>query len=200
MTGYETFELYQSLKLHFSQKSYNFFKYNGKTNVSVNSFENRKDKYYFYKLSRKYTNREDMIDFLVANFLESETVWAGDLLTDESDMVYKKRQKVIQSLSYQFNEDCLKVFDGIDNPNDVIKVKDGDYPKLLTMTLQRTIQFETLCILNMILNFLPVWDKNITDTIRYPNISKKVTKYTAFLPSDVVKYKLILKKILNLKD
>ena len=49
MTGYETFSLYQALKLHFTQESYDFFKYNGKTNVSVTTFENRKDKYHFYK-------------------------------------------------------------------------------------------------------------------------------------------------------
>ena len=55
MTGYEAFGLYESLKLHFSKDSYDFFKYNGKTNISVTSFENRKDKYHFYKLSRKYT-------------------------------------------------------------------------------------------------------------------------------------------------
>ena len=54
MTGYEAFSLYNSLKLHFSQQTYDYFKYNGKSNISVNSFENRKDKYHFYKLSRKY--------------------------------------------------------------------------------------------------------------------------------------------------
>ena len=63
MTGFETFGLYESLKLHFSKDSYDFFKYNGKTNHSVQTFENRKDKYFFYKLSRKYTNKEDLVDF-----------------------------------------------------------------------------------------------------------------------------------------
>ena len=57
MTGYEAFGIYQALKLHFTTDSYDFFKYNGKTNVSVNAFENRKDKYHFYKLSRKYSNK-----------------------------------------------------------------------------------------------------------------------------------------------
>ena len=64
MTGYEAFSIYNSLKLHFSQQSYNYFKYNGKSNITITSFENRKDKYHFYKLSRKY-NQEDYINFLV---------------------------------------------------------------------------------------------------------------------------------------
>lgn len=131
MTGFETFGLYESLKLHFSKDSYDFFKYNGKTNHSVQTFENRKDKYFFYKLSRKFNNKDEMVDFLVANFLEDDKVWVGKLLDEQSEDVYRKRLKVIQSLSYTFENDCRNLFDGIENPNDLIHT-DGDYPILLT--------------------------------------------------------------------
>jgi hypothetical protein len=67
----------------------------------------------------------------------------------------------------------------------------------LTYTLQKETKIETLCILNSILGFLPMWDKKITDTIRWPNLKRKIVKYTAFLPKDVVKYKLILKKVIG---
>jgi hypothetical protein len=98
ISGYEAFGLYQSLKLHFTTDSYDYFKYNGKTNVTVTAFENRKDKYHFYKLSRKYTNKEDLINFIVANLIEDEKSWVGALLQEEADMNFRKRQKVIQSL------------------------------------------------------------------------------------------------------
>ena len=197
MTGYETFEIYQALKLHFTSDSYDFFKYNGKTNVSVTAFENRKDKYHFYKLSRKCTNKDDLINFIVANFVEDEKSWVGNLLMEEADMNYRKRQKVIQSLSYTFENDLTKIFDGCSNPNDLIVVHDGDYPSLLTKTLQRDIQIETLCILNDILGFFPMWSKKISDTIRWPEYRRKCSKYATFLPKDSVKYKLILKKVIN---
>ena len=61
-TGFAAFALYNALKIHFSSDSYDFFKYNGKTNVSKQSFTTRKDKYSFYKLSRKYS-LEDLRDF-----------------------------------------------------------------------------------------------------------------------------------------
>ena len=196
MTGYETFEIYQALKLHFTSDSYDFFKYNGKTNVSVSAFENRKDKYHFYKLSRKCTNRDDLINFIVANFVEDEKSWVGNLLMEEADMNYRKRQKVIQSLSYTFENDCKVIFeDCASNPNAVLKT-DGDYPVLLTKTLRKETQIETLCILNEILEFFPMWSRKITDTIRWPEYRKKCIKYTAFLPKDVVKYKLILKRVI----
>ena len=196
MTGYETFGIYESLKLHFSKDTYDFFKYNGKTNHSVQSFENRKDKYHFYKLSRKYTNKDVLIDFLVANFLEDDKTWVGKLLEEDADIRYRNRQKVIQSLSYAFENDCRTVFENLSDPNEVIKT-DGDYPVLLTKALRKEITIETLVILNKILNFFPMWDKKITDTIRWPDFRRKCEKYASFLPQDVVKFKLILKKVLE---
>jgi hypothetical protein len=195
MTGYECFALYQALKLHFTSNSYDFFKYEGKTRVTVSSFEKRNDKYHFYKLSRKYHNREVLLDFMVANFLDNEKLWIGDLLLDDAEMVYMKRQKFLQSLSYAFENDCRIIFDGTCTPNDNLTT-DGGYPILLVNALRKEINIETLCILNMILNFLPMWKRKINDDIIWPEFCKKVEKYTPFIPKDIEKYKKILRKIL----
>ena len=197
MTGYETFGLYQALKLHFTQESYDFFKYNGKTNVSVTTFENRKDKYHFYKLSRRLAQKEDMIDFIVANLVEDEKTWVGSLLMQESEVNYRKHQKIIQSMSYTFENDCKLIFgDCILNPNEVL-ITDGDYPVLLKKGLQKLVNIESVCLLNNMLGFVPMWSKKIADTIHWPNYRMKLLKYSAFIPKDDVKYKLILKKVLN---
>ena len=82
LTAYETFGLYLALKNHFSKESYNYFKYQGKTNVSRESFMNRKDRFHFQKLSRMYDS-DEMPDFMVANFLHNEKIWVGDLLQEE---------------------------------------------------------------------------------------------------------------------
>ena len=196
MTGYETFGLYQALKLHFTQESYDFFKYNGKTNISVTTFENRKDKYHFYKLSRRLAQKEDMINFIVANLVEDEKTWVGSLLMEESEVNYRKHQKIIQSMSYTFENDCQKLFDGVKNPNDIL-MTDGDYPVLLKKGLQKSVNIESVCLLNNMLGFVPMWTKRIADTIHWPNYRMKLLKYSAFIPKDDVKYKLILKKVLN---
>jgi len=196
MTGYEAFGLYQSLKLHFTQESYDFFKYNGKSNVNVTSFENRKDKYHFYKLSRKYSNKDDLTDFIVANLMVTERLWVGDLLSEDAEVRYRARKKTLQSLSYVFENDCRTLFENVKDPNELIYT-DGNYPVLLTKTLRNEVSIETLCILNKILNFFPMWDKKLTDTIRWPDFRRKCEKYASFLPQDVVKYKMILKKVIQ---
>ena len=175
---------------------YDYFKYNGKTNISVTSFENRKDKYHFYKLSRKFTVKEELIDFLVANLVEDNNIWVGNLLQEDADNRYLKYKKVLQSLSYTFENDCRDLFDGVEDPNSVIKTN-GDYPVLLTKALRKEIHIETLVLLNNVLGFVPMWSKKITDTIHWPNYRMKVMKFASFLPKDNVKYKLILKKVLT---
>ena len=64
---FETYQHYLSLKNHFTNPKYDFFKYGAKTRASVTSFNKRKDKYWFEKTSRKYSD-EEVVDFLVSNF------------------------------------------------------------------------------------------------------------------------------------
>jgi hypothetical protein len=197
ITGYEAFGMYQAIKLHFTTDSYDFMKYGGKSKISIDAFDNRKDKYHFHKLSRRLTSQDELVMFLVANFIHNDTIWVGDLLTEESENIYRQRQRVLQSMSYIFENDCKVIFEDCKDPNEVLQSDDGDYPRLLKMTLQKVTEIETLCILNNILGFLPMWNRKITDTVRWPQYYRKVTKYAAFLPKDVVKYKLILKKVLH---
>ena len=193
MTGYEAFCLFHSLKLHFNSDSYDYFRYNGKTNTSIDAFENRKDKYHFYKLSRRFSNAEQGRDFIVANLVHDSNVWIGHLLTEESDIQYRKRQKVIQSLTYTFTNEIESLMRQ-ESPNDLLMIHDGQHPALLTKLLQNDISVETVCIMNSIMNFVRMWDKKIADTIHYPRISRTIKKYTPFINFEPTKYKLILKK------
>ena len=193
MTGYEAFSLYTSLKLHFNSDSYDYFRYNGKVNTSVDAFENRKDKWHFYKLSRRFANEEQGRDFIVANLVHDPNVWVGNLLVEESNIQYRKRQKVIQSLTYTFTNEIVSLFEHKD-ANASFMIHDGEYPELLQKLLHDEISIETVCVLNKLLNFLPTWDKKINDTIHYPTVSRKIKKYTPFILFEPTKYKIILKK------
>jgi len=195
MTGYETYELFQALKRHFTQEKFDFFKYRGHINTSKEAFENRKDKWHFYKLSRKFATNQELTDFLIANFLDDENIWVNNLLQEEADIKYIQYKKVMQSLAYTFENDCVSIFEGCDNPNSLLATN-GDYPILLTKALRKEIHIQTLVLLNNILGFVPMWSKTITDTIRWPNYHMKMIKIASFLPQDSVRYKLILKKVL----
>ena len=82
VTPFETYQHYLSLKNHFTNPKYDFFKYGAKTRASVTSFNKRKDKYWFEKTSRKYSD-EEVVDFLVSNFSSADNpqnLWIGEII------------------------------------------------------------------------------------------------------------------------
>jgi len=195
-TGFSAFAIFNALKLHFSSDSYDFLKYNGKTSVSKSKFETRKDKYTFCKLSRKYS-MEDLKKFYISNFLEIDVKWIGEISNEVGEVNYKKWQKRTQSLTYHFESDIMSLFEKVSSPNDLLKIQQGNFPLLLQVLMEGGVCIETVCILNDIMNFIPMWDKKIDDDIIYPTWRRKIVKYTPFIDYDRKKFKSILKEALN---
>jgi hypothetical protein len=192
-SGLAVYMMYNALRLHFTTDSYDYFKYNGKTNTTKESFLTHKNKYAFYRLSRKHT-LEDARDFFVANFLESDTKWVGELLTEEAEEVYTDWKKRNQSLFYQFESDTQYLLDNYD-AHDIIKPVDGSFPVLLMQIMRKKVTLETLVIMNNLMNFLPMWEKKIDDDIVWPMWQRKIKKYAPFVVYDKMKYKNKLKEL-----
>lgn len=197
-TGFASFALYNSLKLHFTSDSYDYFKYNGKTNVSTATFTKRKDKYSFYKLSRKYS-LEDLKDFYIANFISGNGDWVGDMTGPDGDEHYKKWQKTQQSLTYTFENDIIYLLDKVDGAefwtmDDYFKPIDGGWPNIITRLMKEDISLETVCILVDIVGCMPRWEKEITDDLIWPTWHRLIKKYTPFIQYDKEKVLHILKK------
>jgi len=194
-TGFAAFALYNALKTHFTSTSYDFFKYNGKTNVYKETFMKHKSKYQFYKLSRKYT-LEELRNFFIANLVHGESNWIGDMLSAEGEKWYTKHKKVNQSLTYVFENDIIGLL-GDDDPEQMLAVIDGQHPNLLREVMSGSIQIETMVILNDIMNFFPMWNRKISDDIIWPNWRLKCEKYTPFINYDKVKFKNILRELVK---
>lgn len=195
-SGFSAFAMFNAIKLHFTTDSYDYFRYHGKSNVTADNFSNRKDKYSFYKLSRKY-RLEDLKNFYVANLLEKDVNWIGDINNLEGEETYKKWQKRTQSLTYRFEQDIIGLLNDTQSPNEMLVVEDGQYPILLKEVMHSNIAVETLVILNDIMNFFPMWDKKIADTIVWPSMRRKFVKYTPFIDYDKPKFTAILKECLK---
>lgn len=194
MNGYDLYCTYQAIKLHFTSESYNFFHYDGKTRVSIDAFQKRRDKFLFHRLARKYRD-DEMVPFLVANFVHSDDNWTKSLLEEEAEETYRDWKRTTDSMSKIFVEDLQKVATK-ETFNDLFKVEDGQYPKLLVAFLQKDVTIETMVILNNIFDFIKIWDKKISDDIIYPKISRKIRKYGAFLNVNVDKYKILTRETL----
>jgi hypothetical protein len=195
MNGYDLYCIYQAVKLHFTSENYNFFQYDGKTRVSIDAFQKRRDKFLFHRLARKYRD-EEMIPFLVANFVHSDDNWTKSLLEDQAEETYRDWKRTTDSMTKIYLEDLQKICPDPKEFNNLFKVEDGQFPKLLVAFLQKDVTIETLVILNNIFNFIKIWDKKISDDIIYPKVSRKVRKYGSFLAVNVDKYKQLTKETL----
>ena len=196
MNGHELCAVYLAIKLHFSQEKYNFFIGSGKAKISIDAFQKRKDKYLFHKLSRKLSD-EEVVPFLVANFVHSGDTWTRTLLSDGAEDVYNDWKKKIESMSYVFENDLHKIMGEDGKLLTKCKSIDGKYPEVLSLYMQGDISLESLVILNIVVNFIDHWDKAIADTIVYPKIAMKIRKYQPFFSIDLDKMKNIIKKCLT---
>ena len=100
VTPYETYQTYLSMKSHFTNRKYDFFKYGGKSRATVSSFNKRKDKYWFEKTSRKYSDQE-ITDFLLSNFVNTDApqnLWIGEII-NSGERNYSDWMKRQQSFS-----------------------------------------------------------------------------------------------------
>lgn len=193
MTPFEAYKLFLAVKMHFTTPSYDMVKYNSKVNANFNSFAKRRDKYQFAKLAK----HKDPLNYLVANFVDGNNKWVGELFSDEADVVYTNWLKRQQSLTYMVTNEINLLEDDL---MDHFKVKDGQHPKLLVMYKRGSIHIETLTILNDILQFFPIWDKKINDTVIWPSIRDKCLKYNILLHYDKAKIKSIVRELLSINN
>ena len=183
MTPVETYQSYLALKLHFEGK-YDYFKYGGKTSASAESFEKRKDKFKFVKLSTKLSDPQ-ILDYYLANFIRGKK-WIGDF--DKTNWLEHK--KVNQSLEYVYQNDIEKLLTIAENFDILFKVGEGNHPKLVKAYLGKKVSLETLVILEKVLHYREQFDAKISETYIWPKVSLLIKKYEPFLQIDVRAFRM----------
>jgi hypothetical protein len=193
MTPFDAYKTYLALKNHFSKSNYDYFKYAGKSRASVASFEKRKDKYWFERISRQKDDNE-IKEFFVANLVEaddSSSVWIGNVIR-EGDTCYKEWQKRQQSLKYLFTQQSEEML----SSNNLEQLFDcsKQHPPVLKMFMSGKISIEILVIWDKIFLFRNNFDKKLLDPV-WELVSLKIQKYSPFLNIDVEDYKKVLRNI-----
>ena len=195
VTPFETYQHYLSLKNHFTNPKYDFFKYGAKTRASITSFNKRKDKYWFEKTSRKYSDKE-IVDFLVSNFVAStnpQNLWIGEII-NSGERNYSEWTKRQQSLSYLYREQMQEFFSE-NKLEDAFNCSKG-HPPILKKFLGGDVSIESLAICEKVFSFREKFDKKLDDPV-WETVSLKLKKYLPFLNIDMFRYKKILRQIVD---
>jgi hypothetical protein len=193
MTPIDVYKTYLAFKNHFTKQSYSYFKYSGKSRASVQAYNNRKDRYFFERMSRKKTD-DEIKQYFLANFVECDDpdrLWIGEIISAGEDNL-KSWMKRSQTMSYMFKTE-VEVFVSKENFQQLFSIKGQSHPEVLKKYLQGALSIETMVILDIILGYVKNFDKKLEDPV-WTTVSLKIKKYKPFLNIDVEKYKSILKE------
>ena len=193
MTPIDVYLMYCALKAHFGNKNYDYFKYEGKTRVSRDSFYKRKDRIFFTKLSKKYTKYEDIRDYLVSNFIIEREGYVAKF-TDKNYEDWTIRQYDFFTTFIMEMKPLVKNFEPL------FEVKDNTHPKLLQEYLGRRVSLETLIVLEKLLGFVKKWDKKMGEDFIWSDVRKLIKNYQGFLTIDVKQCRIHLLKLIEESD
>ena len=186
----DAYSMYNALKLHFEQDSYDAVKYNFKSNVSSKSFFARKDKYFFAKLAKNYDDK--LLQYYIANF-KNGVSYVGDMLNEGGETNFKEHMKIRESIHREFEKDINSLVD-MDKEFDSFFEAKQTHPLIIKLLMREEISLETVVILDSILGFMDREGKKITETIIWPDISRKIMKYKPFVDFNKIKCVDIIKK------
>ncbi len=184
--AFNTYIDYLALKRHFTTKTYDYHKYQGKVKASFNTFQTRNDVFFFYKLSQRPESR----NLILSNLIHNPNVWVRELLEEKGEERYIGWKKRIDGLTYYFQQD-LKQLDDDYKANFV--VPNGQHPKLISLVLQQKISLETFTLLTNLSNVLDYWAETVVDKLIAGDKITLSRKYFPFLDIDRKKFLAIIK-------
>ena len=197
VTPFEVYQKYLSLKQHFNREEYDYFKFKGRVRANESSFEKRKDRHHFVRLSKIYKD-EELTKFLVSNFVKTKDMWVGNITSPVGRDNYIAWKAKIQSLPYVFENEIESLFDENEKFNIIFDVEDGQHPPMLRYVFGEEVSLETFIILDSILHFIPAFNEKIQETVIWPDLYSMCIKYEPFLNVKKQKYVDILKKQVEL--
>lgn len=186
MTPYEVYKDYLALRNHFNHASYDYFKYLKKSSANSDSFQRRKDKFFFEKMAK----HRDPHGFMLANFVHDPKSWIRDMAySDSAEAIYTSWLKKKDGLTYFIKSDLGKLAQPFDAN---FKIEDGQQPPILIQLLASELSLETVCVLVDLVGCWKYWNKELSEDVVWQEVGERIKKYTPFLQYDKPKIKKIV--------
>ena len=203
---YRAWKVYHAIYLHFTT-DYDYFKYCGNatwgTIASMEKYFSKfehNNKYsaqrsIFEELGKQFTEQEDLIFFYLSQFT-NRINYPSDFDSDLYDE-YKERMNNFPFHLKRDTEEIVKYMEEYCKTFDEMFVAEKtNHPSILKLSLSKTISLETFTTLDIILNFIPIMEKNFIDPASI-NFIKLIRNYKPFLSIDIKKEKKIIMDVLT---
>ncbi|ULA52762.1 DNA helicase loader [Enterobacter phage vB-EclM_KMB20] len=201
--GKSVYKLYLMIKQHMNGK-YDVVKYNWCMRVSDKAYDKRRDKYFFKKLSEKYTLKELTLIF-ISNLVANQDAWIGEISDADALVFYREYIGKLKLIKSNFEEDVRNIYYfskkvEVKSLNELFDYNDKVNSSYIFKLLQSNIiSFETFIILDSFLDIINKHDQ-ATDNLVWSNYSTKLHAYRKILNVDREEAKqLFIKTVKNCK-
>jgi hypothetical protein len=183
MRPFEAYQTFITLKAHFKNSGFDYHKF-GKVKVAPETFERRKDRYYFEKLAKRYS-RDEIVEFFLSQILANKT-WVGDMLGEDAETEHLSRLRRVQALQYQVKTEMNTLWERCkEDPecfNRLFTHQEGTHPGIFRAVMEKRISPETFLVLDSILGFTKRWRMD-GDPI-WEEVGIPILRYAPFLHLD----------------
>ncbi|EQA7786876.1 hypothetical protein ACX818_001470 [Acinetobacter baumannii] len=173
------YNLYLQLKNHFNGRR-DVIKSNWRMKVSDDSYAKRKDKFFFRKLSEKFTLKELCLIF-ISNLVANQDAWIGEISDSDAVNFYKTYLARLRMVKSRYEDDVKNIYYfskkvNINSLNDIFVYNESINSSYIFKLLQSgIISFETMIMLDSFLNIIDDHDKY--DNIIWSSYSIRLKAY-----------------------
>jgi hypothetical protein len=169
--GYEFFEVYTAVNLHFTSKSYDYFRYNGDTSISEKSYLKRRDKYFFENHAARLKEISP-IAYCVSNFASGKKY-----IKDFDVKTYQNWMEKFNRMGYTFKEEMINYLRAKKNYK-------GDKLDLLVDLLHaNAVSPEFVILFNTIMGgeIFKELDTHVNNFLWHSHVKNNLTRYAPFI-------------------
>ena len=172
----KTYQMFNSYKLHFKQKSYSVKKYGlSPGRFSQTQLDKKNDKYIYKRVGDQCQFDDQLSDLISGNLLFNPNIWIGDLLDEEAIKRYKKVRSVRKSISHYTVEDTKYLINT--HGSLVNALKSG---KIVHDIMSGDINPETYVMLERIFGISQIIRKHSSNIVT-DSVMDRLEKYDAFI-------------------
>lgn len=181
------YRLYLMMKNHFNGR-YDVIKYNWQMRISDAAFNKRRDKYFFQKLSEKYTLKELTLIFM-SNLVANQDAWIGDISDADALVFYREYIGKLKRVKTIFEDDIKNMYYFANKVEAGSLNKIFEYNKevgtsyIFKLLQSNIISFETFIILDSFLDIINKHDEASNDLV-WSNYSTKLNAYKKIMSVD----------------
>lgn len=197
--GKSVYTLYLQLKNHFNGRG-DVIKTNWTMKVSDASYQKRKDKFFFERLSGKFTLKELCLIF-IGNLMANESMWVGEISDGDAISFYKTYIARLKRMNIRYEEDIKNIYYvakklGLSALKEIFQYNTEKNSSIIFKMLQAgQISFETFLMLDTFLNIIDSHDAH--DDIIWSKYSVRLKAYRKILVLDKTHCTEVFKSVIQ---